>query len=136
MDQSNLPQDIQRFQEEEKERLAQRLADLLGINYFNLQYFKPETEALTLISEENARRLKIIPIKKEYKKLYIGVFDPTNEEVQKFLESLKESGYEPIIGVISETSFEEGLKFYQLLAKEKFSYRESLEIRPEVIKEV
>jgi type II secretory ATPase GspE/PulE/Tfp pilus assembly ATPase PilB-like protein len=136
MDQSNLPQDIQRFQEEEKERLAQRLADLLGINYFNLQYFKPETEALSLISEENARRLKIIPIKKEYKKLYIGVFDPTNEEVQKFLESLKESGYEPIIGVISETSFEEGLKFYQLLAREKFSYRESLEIRPEVIEEV
>lgn len=136
MNQSDLPSEIQKFQEEEKERLAERLAELLGISYFNLQFTKPETEALALVSEEKAKELKIVPIKKEYKKLVIGAVDPTDEKVQALFEALKKEGYQLEVGVISETSLENGLQAYQFLKGKKFAYRESLEINPEVIEEI
>lgn len=140
MNQSDLPSDIQeeihKLQKGEKERLAERLAQLLNISYFNLEFIKPETEALYLVPEEKAKELKVIPIKKKYKKLTIGAIDPTDENVQELLESLKKNGYQLELGVISEDSFQKGLEAYQFLRKEKLAYRESLEINPSIIEEI
>ncbi len=133
---NNILSDIQKYQQEEQEFLAEKLAQTLNLSYFNLQYVKPSTDALEIIPEAKARELKLIPISKSYKTLVLGILDPTSDEVQKFLEELKKEGWELKIGVISENSLNKGLEAYKYLKKEKFSYREKLEIDPEILKEL
>ncbi|KKW02150.1 MAG: hypothetical protein UY34_C0003G0001, partial [Parcubacteria group bacterium GW2011_GWA2_48_9] len=74
----------------EKERLTQERAIELGIDYIMLKGFPIATEVLSLIPEEDARRLKTVAFVRSGDELRLGSIDPTNFEVIGLLANLQE----------------------------------------------
>jgi len=120
----------------DSERIAQELAKTLNVPYFNLQYLKPEVDALKYVPKNLAEKIKVLPIKKERETLVLGVIDPYSEELLKLQESLARQGLKTQIGIISPKSLEIGLKEYKFLKEKKISYLGTFEINQDVLLEV
>jgi len=120
----------------DSERIAQELAKTLKVPYFNLQYFKPEVDALKYVPKNLAEKIKVLPIKKERETLILGVIDPYSEELLKLQESLARQGLKTQIGIISPKSLEIGLEEYKFLKEKKISYIGTFEINQKVLLEV
>ncbi|MFH1236628.1 MAG: GspE/PulE family protein [Parcubacteria group bacterium] len=102
----------------EKERLTQERAIELGIDYIMLKGFPIATEVLSLIPEEDARRLKTVAFVRSGDELRLGSTDPTNFEVVGLLANLQEK--EKVHGsiyLISEYSLMQTLKLYASIPK-------------------
>src|SRR3990167_4640362 len=102
----------------EKERLTQERAIELGIDYIMLKGFPIATEVLSLIPEEDARRLKTVAFVRSGDELRLGSIDPTNFEVIGLLANLQEK--EKVHGniyLISEYSLMQTLKLYASIPK-------------------
>jgi type IV pilus assembly protein PilB len=112
----------------DSERIASELAKALNLPYFNLQYVKPEIDALKYIPKNLAEQTKIIPIKKERNVLLLGVIDPYSDNIEKIKESLSQQGLDIKIGIISLKSFEIGLEEYKFLKDKKVTYVGTFEI--------
>jgi len=117
----------------DSERIAQELANTLNIPYFNLQFEKPEIDALKYLPKNIAERSKVLPIKKERNTLILGVINPYSEELEKIKKSLSHQGIEVKIGIISPRSLEIGLEEYKFLKEKKITYIGTFEINKEVI---
>lgn len=59
-----------------EEGIAQALSRQLGIAYVNLKQSPPDAAALRLLSEANARRLRVIPLSLKDSLLVVGMADP------------------------------------------------------------
>ncbi|GIW65175.1 MAG: type II secretion system protein E [Candidatus Parcubacteria bacterium] len=115
------------------EKLAQELAEALNWQYFNLQLVKPDINALKCVPKEIAEKLEIVPIRKDYNKLVIGMVNPFNEEFKTFKESLEQQGLEVVMGVISPNSLQIGLDEYRFLAVPKVSYLKTFDVDQKVL---
>jgi type II secretory ATPase GspE/PulE/Tfp pilus assembly ATPase PilB-like protein len=120
----------------DSERIAQELAKTLNVPYFNLQFIKPETDALKYIPKNLAEKAKVLPIKKERNILTLGVIDPYSQELEKIKQSLEEQGLEVKIGIISPKSLEIGLEEYRFLKEKKVTYIGTFEVNQQVFAEV
>ncbi|GIW65792.1 MAG: hypothetical protein KatS3mg094_311 [Candidatus Parcubacteria bacterium] len=127
---------IIKIREKEEEELAQKLADVLKLKYFNLKIKHLNPEALKIIDKETANNLLILPIEKKGNNLILGVVDPTDDRVIKFIEELKQKGYSIDLGVISKSSFERGFIDYEFIKKDKPKYTQILEINEEKIESI
>ena len=77
-----------------------------------------------------------MPIEKKGNNLILGVVDPTDDRVIKFIEELKQNGYLIDLGVISKSSFQKGFIDYEFIKKDKPKYTQILEINEEKIKSI
>ncbi|MCS7183851.1 MAG: GspE/PulE family protein [Patescibacteria group bacterium] len=127
---------LNKIKESEEENIAQKLAEILNLNYFNLKVKHPNPEALKIIDKNTAQKLLILPIEKKGKNLIIGTINPADDRVVKFLEGLKKEGYNLTIGVISRSSFEKGIKDYEFVKKSKTKYTQILELDIEKVQEI
>lgn len=99
-----------------KEKEAEQKAILLGVTYFNLFRFAITAEALKLIPQKEALRLKAIVFLYTGESFSVGAVDPKNPEVLELIHVLEERHHaKGILYLISEQSFEEGLKMYAIL---------------------
>jgi type II secretory ATPase GspE/PulE/Tfp pilus assembly ATPase PilB-like protein len=132
----------QKFKEFEEfktsnERIAQELAKALNLPYFNLTFIKPDIKALEYLPEEIARQNKILPIKKEFNILYLGVINPYDENLKKIIDTLKkEKNIDVKIGIISENSFNIGIEEYKFLKTKKVTYIGTFEVNQDIVEEV
>jgi type II secretory ATPase GspE/PulE/Tfp pilus assembly ATPase PilB-like protein len=115
------------------EKVAQELAKSLNWQYFNLNLIKPEIDALKWVPKETAEKLEIIPIRKEFSKLILGVVNPFNEDLKTLQESLEQQGLEVVMGIISPVSFQIGLAEYRFLATPKINYLKTFDVDQEVL---
>ncbi len=115
------------------EKVAQELAKSLNWQYFNLNLIKPEIDALKWVPKETAEKLEIIPIRKEFNKLILGVVNPFNEDLKTLQESLEQQGLEVVMGIISPVSFQIGLAEYRFLATPKINYLKTFDVDQEVL---
>jgi type II secretory ATPase GspE/PulE/Tfp pilus assembly ATPase PilB-like protein len=106
----------------DSERIAQELAKTLNVPYFNLQFVRPDVDALKYLPKNLAEQSKVLPIKKERNTLILGVIDPYGQELEKIKQSLAEKGIETKIGIISPKSLEIGLGEYKFLKEKKITY--------------
>jgi type II secretory ATPase GspE/PulE/Tfp pilus assembly ATPase PilB-like protein len=120
----------------DSERIAQELAKTLNIPYFNLQFIKPEIDALKYLPKNLAEKAKVLPIKKERNILTLGVVDPYNQELENIKQSLAQQGLEIKIGIISPKSLEIGLEEYKFLKEKKVTYIGTFEVNQQVFTEV
>jgi len=127
---------IDKIREKEEEDIAQKLAQILNLKYFNLKFKHPDPEALKIIDKELAEKLMILPIDKSGNVLILGAVDPSKEEVKELVNNLKKEGYLIELGVISKTSFEKGFKDYEFIKKNKPKYTQILEIDLEKLHQI
>jgi len=120
----------------DSERIAHELAKTLNVPYFNLQYLKPEVDALRYVPKNLAEKIKVLPIKKERETLVLGVIDPYSPELLKLQESLTKQGLKTQIAIISPKSLEIGLEEYKFLQEKKVSYLGIFEINQDALLEV
>jgi type IV pilus assembly protein PilB len=114
----------------ELERATKSAAQNLGFSYISLGNFPISPEALSLISEEDARRLGVVCFYFDGQKLRLGVIDPSLPEIKIIYENLLEKFYaEGDIYLVSENSLAKALDLYRALPKVR-KFISGVEISP------
>lgn len=85
--------DLSQLHADEAERLAQILAEKYSIPYTNLRIVPIDTDALKIISENDARTSGAAIFSKNGKKLKVAVKNPETDEVKQLEERLTREGY-------------------------------------------
>jgi type II secretory ATPase GspE/PulE/Tfp pilus assembly ATPase PilB-like protein len=127
-----MEKEFEEFQSD-SERIAKELASALNLPYFNLQFFRPEIEALDKVPIDWAKKTKSIPIKINNKDILLGVVDPYNQNFKDLKEDLEKKGFKVKTAIISDESFQTGLKEYNFLPDKKISYLSIFEINSEIL---
>lgn len=118
--QAKLDEKMSSLRLQDKERELQGKAALVGLPYFNLQGFPISADSISIIPEDDARKLNIICFWFAMNDLRIGVVDPENAEAQKYITELGREHYtEAKVYLISQKSFEMGLDAYKSVPKFK-----------------
>lgn len=111
---------IHEIKQKKVEELTQQRAANEGSPYINLKGFPVSPEALVLISEEEARKLKAVCFFLNDTEIRVGAIDPAKEGIAELLKRLEEnSRAKTDVYLISETSFEAALKLYAMLPKHR-----------------
>ncbi len=104
----------------EKEEESQRLAATIGVPSINLKGFPISPEALILVPEEQAKALKVICFLFTGPELRLGAMSPEDPAVKELLFELGERNKtNPKLYLLSEESYNQGLKLYAALPKIK-----------------
>ena len=104
----------------EKELESAKLGATLGIPSINLKGFPISPEALILVPEEQAKELQVICFLFTGPELRLGAMHPDSPKVQELLFALGERNKtNPKLYLLSEESYNQGLKLYAALPKIK-----------------
>ena len=104
----------------EKEHESQKLAASIGIPSISLKGFPISPEALILVPEEQAKALKVICFLFTGPELRLGAMNPEDPAVKELLFELGERNKSnPKLYLLSEESYNQGLKLYAALPKIK-----------------
>lgn len=117
--------------ESAEEREAKRLAENLNLEYIDLTRFAPQTQPLSLISEEEARRGLCAPFNLQQREVFLACKNPALEATQQIINNLKNQGYKVQIFIVSLNSLENLWKGYQFITGRKKNITGGLEINKE-----
>lgn len=116
--QSRFTQKAKEIKIKEIERATQKEAALLGVPYVDLSSFAVSPEALSLIEEEEARRMPVICFFYDGKNIRLATTDYGNKEVAEVLEKFKNKYYaDAELYLISDHSLERALNLYKTIPK-------------------
>jgi type II secretory ATPase GspE/PulE/Tfp pilus assembly ATPase PilB-like protein len=101
---------------EEEEELAQILAQRYGMRYADLTGLAVNTDALRLVSEEEARAGNVAVFDQVNKKVQIAVQSPSQDHTTAVIRSLEERGYTVIPVVVSMKSLQYAWERYKDLS--------------------
>src|SRR3989338_2081115 len=104
------------------------LAQQLNLPYSNLISIPIDTDALSLLSEEEARSASIAPIFQKDSKIIVVTVDPTNPVTQKVISRLKENSEVDVI-LTNPRSLQNILKRYRDIKKADVFEVGAIEIR-------
>ncbi len=104
---------------EAEERAAKRRAKENNLEYLNLVSVNTPTEikAMQLVSEEEARAARAVPVQIVRKRLVMAVYDPRLPETRKLLQKLGEK-YTVVVTITTEYSLEHAWRHYAYIKKE------------------
>ena len=104
------------LQAKEKETAKKGAAS--GVPYINLKGFPISTDALSLMSQEQAEALRAVVFLYSGDEIRLGAVDPARPDVQEAAFQVGErSGAKTAVYVISEESFRNAIKLYATLPK-------------------
>ncbi len=89
------------LRQKEEEDLATLLAERYGVEYADLSRLPINSDALSLIPEEDARAGKMAAFDSTGKKLKIAVLSPSHEKTQAILKDLEARGYTNSVYTVS-----------------------------------
>jgi len=113
-----IAQKLTRFNQGAEERDAQRRAARDGKPYLNLITAPVEIDALQIIPEEKAKKMKIAAINLINKNLVVAVFDLKAEGLEgEFLE-LRKMGYDLDFFIVSLSGLKHAWSYYVYVARE------------------
>ncbi len=102
----------------ELERLTKQAADNAGLSYVDLVGFPISPEALVLISETQAEKLKTLCFFYDGKNIRLASLEPQNPEVAELVKRLSEKYFtQTSIYLVTENSFNYGLEMYRTIPK-------------------
>lgn len=120
----------------EEEESTKILAGKHKLPYTDLSLFPIDTEALLLLSEEDARRGELAVFNQMGKKISVGVKNPEKNETKAFLAKLGEKGYRSTLFLISRRSLLHALGFYAITKKKEQFVSGSIQISSEKLEEM
>jgi len=97
----------------EEEELAQMLAGKYKVEYADLTNKSIDTDALRLISEEEARAGEIAPFHKQNKLLFVAMHAPERADSLQLIEKLERLGYKARRFIASRQSLERAWERYR-----------------------
>lgn len=104
----------------EMERLTKQKAAKSAVPYIDLVGFAISPEALSLIKEEDAKRLSVVCFFYDGKNIRLAATKPRDEEIQALFGQMKQKYFcEGTVYLISAHSLEFALKLYQALPMPK-----------------
>jgi len=113
-----LKEKIEELDERKKEELTRQAAEKFGYPYIFLKGFPVAPEALVAITEEEARRLKVVCFFKTDTEIRLGAINPDRGEAGALLDKLAdEYRVHGQIYMISDISLEAALKLYAKIPK-------------------
>lgn len=107
---------IRELRLEEEEELAQILAGRYNMKYADLTGFTINTDALRLVSEEEARAANIAVFDQIGKKIQVALQSPNQEKTPAVIHSLEERGYTITKNIVSRRSLEYAWERYKDLS--------------------
>ncbi|MDD5547913.1 MAG: GspE/PulE family protein [Candidatus Pacebacteria bacterium] len=121
---------------EAEERDAQRRALKLGHPYLNLATLPVETDAIELISEEEARKNKIVAVEKKGNQAVIAAYDTGEQGAAAQIKKWEDAGLKLKIFVVSLSSLERAWDFYKYSIKATAPMTGRIDISKERIAEL
>src|SRR3989339_126102 len=113
-----IAQKLTRFNQGAGERDAQRRAARDGKPYLNLITAPVEIDALQIISEEKAKKMKIAAINLVNKDLVVAVFDLKTEGLEEEFLELRKMGYDLDFFIVSLSGLKHAWSYYVYVARE------------------
>ncbi len=83
----------------EPDALLRAASEYFRVPWLQLSRYQPDPEAVSLLSEEQARRLRLVPLFRLQDHLYVAVGNPQNLQVQDFVAKLTGLVVEPIFAL-------------------------------------
>lgn len=120
----------------EAEDLAILLSNRYQLSYIDLTKIAINSDALRLITEQEARAGGIAPFKINGKQVMIAVISPAKDQVKKFLQELKEKNYQVKLYVCSELSANKAWSYYPEISLTKKTEAGIIEISNEQIEKL
>jgi len=133
---SQLSDMLKKAQLAAEEREAERLAKSLNLKYMDLSKFASQTDALGLISEEEAKGALCAPFAIQQKTVLLACKNPALDSVKKIIESIKAKGYEVEVIVVSLRSLENLWQGYRFIVGRKKEITGGIEIDPQRLAEI
>ena len=122
------------FRLQEEEALASVLASArYGIPYVDLTATAIQNEALRLITEDEARRIKVSPFKVFGKEVDVAVLSPASDDTIAYLEDLQRKGFDPHPFMTSHASLERAWARYKEISFAQESRRGGLDVSSETL---
>lgn len=116
--QQKLEQKMKQIETKEKEKIVGQKASALKIPYIDLYKFPVSQKALKLISEEEAKKNKVVCFLTTGQEYRLGAVDPKKPGVQKIIENFKKKFQGNIVVyMISQNSLDYVLQMYARLPK-------------------
>ncbi|KKQ23400.1 MAG: hypothetical protein US36_C0001G0009 [Candidatus Wolfebacteria bacterium GW2011_GWC1_37_10] len=109
---------LKQMKREAEERDAKRAAEKSKLSYLNVFTTPINTEALAIIAEERAKKIKAAAVELKENKLAVAVYDPGSKEIKKLKEELEVKGYQVTIFVVSLPGLNYIFDFYKFVSKE------------------
>jgi type II secretory ATPase GspE/PulE/Tfp pilus assembly ATPase PilB-like protein len=104
---------VEEMRKIEEEDVSKILAKRYGLEYLDLQSMPINSDALRVISEENARLGNIAAFDIVAKKIKIAVLSPKNEKTEAVIKLVEKDGYFPTLYMVSKASLEKAWSRYK-----------------------
>lgn len=114
-----LEEKLSELKKQEKENQAKQKAEKFNVPYIDLKFIPIETDALSLLKENDAKKQKMAVIKKRGKQIWLVVLEPEKSETKKIIKDLEKEGYKINLFVCSETGLEKTGAAYKQIPKEE-----------------
>lgn len=129
--QKELAEKLSEFSLQAKEREAKLLAEKSGNEYLNLSIISPQTQALELITEEQAKSALCAPFLLKGKEVSLACKNPEMEATKRIIEQLERSGFKIKIYIVSEYSLREMWGNYKLVTLGQKEITGRIDINPD-----
>ena len=103
---------VHELRAKEEEDLAQVLAGKYGVDYVDLTNKSIDTDALRIITEQEARSAEIAPFHKQNKDIFVAMRAPERSDSLKMIEKIERLGYKARRMITSHTSLERAWERY------------------------
>ena len=104
---------VHELRAKEEEDLAQILAGKYGVDYVDLTNKSIDTDALRLITEDEARSSEIAPFHKQNKDIFVAMIAPERSDSLQMIEKIERLGYKARRMIASHTSLERAWERYR-----------------------
>jgi type IV pilus assembly protein PilB len=129
--QKELAEKLSEFSLQAKEREAKLLAEKIGKEYLNLSIITPQTQALELISEEDAKSALCAPFLLKNKEVSLACKNPQMEATKRIIERLEHRAFTVKIYIVSESSLKEAWGNYKLVSLNQKEITGKIDINPD-----
>ncbi len=98
--------------EQEEETLARTLSQKYGVEYVDLTRVSIDTDALRLVTEEQARKVEIAPFRKIGKKVFVAMRAPNRTDSLQAIQEIERLGYQTRLFMVSSASLTHAWEHY------------------------
>ncbi len=118
-------QDQKRSMEEQQ---AQHAAATLSLQYVNLHNFPLDINALSLMSEAEAKASESLPFYKDAHDVRVGTINPNNQLLKTKLKDLADGRHNVTLYYISRSSYNSAMSFYSKVVVPTSKFQDTIQV--------